>query len=227
MVDKTQHYRNHWAQWTVAEITFVEQHYGQLDVRFSGEASEQGLTTFLDAFDESSHWVLVVPLSPGLLPFKKCRVTTAELAETTLPASQVLVVENEQCLHHLPALSDTIAILGFGLDVQWLSSSVLDEKRVAYWGDMDSWGLLMLARARRCRPTLDALLMNRELFEQYASHSAVPEPVIAKEAVPDGLLNEEADFYRYLTRLPRGRLEQEFLPVGIAEEVLLRWGKES
>ncbi|HHY7312020.1 TPA: DUF3322 domain-containing protein [Escherichia coli] len=198
-----------------------------LDVRFSGEASEQGLTTFLDAFDESSHWVLVVPLSPGLLPFKKCRVTTAELAETTLPASQVLVVENEQCLHHLPALSDTIAILGCGLDVQWLSSSVLDEKRVAYWGDMDSWGLLMLARARRCRPTLDALLMNRELFEQYASHSAVPEPVIAKEAVPDGLLNEEADFYRYLTRLPCGRLEQEFLPVGIAEEVLLRWGKES
>ncbi|EGI16320.1 hypothetical protein ECIG_04713 [Escherichia coli M605] len=198
-----------------------------LDMRFSGEASEQGLTTFLDAFDESSHWVLVVPLSPGLLPFKKCRVTTAELAETTLPASQVLVVENEQCLHHLPALSDTIAILGCGLDVQWLSSSVLDEKRVAYWGDMDSWGLLMLARARRCRPMLDALLMNRELFEQYASHSAVPESVIAKEAVPDGLLNEEADFYRYLTRLPRGRLEQEFLPVGIAEEALLRWGKES
>lgn len=196
-----------------------------LDVRFSGEASEQGLTTFLDAFDESSHWVLVVPLSPGLLPFKKCRVTTAELAETTLPASRVLVIENEQCLHQLPALSDTIAILGCGLDVQWLSSSVLDEKRVAYWGGMDSWGLLMLARARRCCPTLDVLLMNRELFEQYASHSAVPEPVKAQQAIPDGLLNEEADFYRYLTRSPRGRLEQEFLPAGIVEEALLRWAK--
>ncbi|HCB4955312.1 DUF3322 domain-containing protein [Salmonella enterica] len=196
-----------------------------LDVRFSGEASEQGLTTFLDAFDESSHWVLVVPLSPGLLPFKKCRVTTAELAETTLPASRVLVIENEQCLHQLPALSDTIAILGCGLDVQWLSSAVLDEKRVAYWGDMDSWGLLMLARARRCRLTLDVLLMNRELFEQYASHSAVPEPVKAQEAIPDGLLDEESDFYRYLTRLPRGRLEQEFLPAGVVEEALLRWAK--
>ncbi|MEN1933809.1 DUF3322 domain-containing protein [Escherichia coli] len=33
-----------------------------LDVRFSGEASEQGLTTFLDAFDESSHWVFRVML---------------------------------------------------------------------------------------------------------------------------------------------------------------------
>lgn len=198
-----------------------------LDVRFSGEASEQGLTTFLDAFDDSSHWVLVAALSPGLLPFKKCRVTTAELAETTLPASRVLVIENEQCLHQLPVLSDTITILGCGLDVQWLSSSVLDEKRVAYWGDMDSWGLLMLARARRCRPTLDVLLMNRELFEQYASHSAVPEPVKAQEAIPDGLLNEEADFYRYLTCSPRGRLEQEFLPAGVVEEALVRWGNES
>lgn len=198
-----------------------------LDVRFSGEASEQGLTTFLDAFDESSHWVLVVPLSPGLLPFTKCRVTTAELAETTLPASRVLMIENEQCLHQLPELSDTIAVLGCGLDVQWLSSVVLDKKRVAYWGDMDSWGLLMLARARRCRPTLDVLLMNRELFEQYASHSAVPEPVKAQEAIPDGLLNEEGDFYRYLTCLPRGRLEQEFLPAGVVEEELVRWRKES
>lgn len=198
-----------------------------LDMRFSGEASEQGLTTFLDAFDESSHWVLVVPLSPGLLPFKKCRVTTAELAETTLPASRVLMIENEQCLHQLPELSDTIAVLGCGLDVQWLSSVVLDKKRVAYWGDMDSWGLLMLARAKRCRPTLDVLLMNRELFEQYASHSAVPEPVKAQEAIPDGLLNEEGDFYRYLTCLPRGRLEQEFLPAGVVGEELVRWRKES
>lgn len=196
-----------------------------LDVRFSGEASAQGLITFLDAFDESNHWVLVAPLSPGLLPFRKCRVTTAELAETILPASRILVIENEQCLHQLPALSDTIAILGCGLDVQWLSSPTMDEKHIAYWGDMDSWGLLMLARARRCRPTLDVLLMDRELFEQYANHSAVPEPVKAQETIPDGLLNEEAGFYRYLTGLQRGRLEQEFLPVGIIEEALVWWQK--
>ncbi|MGK7512272.1 Wadjet anti-phage system protein JetD domain-containing protein, partial [Salmonella enterica] len=55
--------------------------------------------------------------------------------------------------------------------------------------------------------------------------SAVPEPVKAQQAIPDGLLDEEADFYRYLTRLPRGRLEQEFLPAGIVEEALLRWAK--
>lgn len=83
----------------------------------------------------------------------------------------------------------------------------------------------MLARARNWRPTLDVLLMNCELFEQYASHSAVSEPVKAQQAIPDGLLNEEADFYRYLTHLSRGRLEQEFLPVGIVEEALGMWQK--
>lgn len=33
MLDKTQRHRNHWTQWTVADITFVEQHYGHLSAR--------------------------------------------------------------------------------------------------------------------------------------------------------------------------------------------------
>ncbi|WP_233628684.1 hypothetical protein [Citrobacter amalonaticus] len=37
MVDKTQRHLNHQTQWTVAEIKFVEQHYGQLSAREIGE----------------------------------------------------------------------------------------------------------------------------------------------------------------------------------------------
>lgn len=91
---------------------------------------------------------LVVPLQPELLPFKRLRLTTSELAETPLPASRLLVVENEQCVHLLPeVLPDTLAVLGSGLDLQWLVSAHLAGKQIAYWGDMDIWGLLMLARA--------------------------------------------------------------------------------
>lgn len=36
-VGKTQRYRNHRTQWTATEITFVEQHYGQLSAREIGE----------------------------------------------------------------------------------------------------------------------------------------------------------------------------------------------
>lgn len=37
MSDKKGAPRNYWVQWTVDEITFVEQHYGQLSAREIGE----------------------------------------------------------------------------------------------------------------------------------------------------------------------------------------------
>ena len=194
-----------------------------LDERFEGEVSAQGLTTFLDAFEDSSHWVLVAPLSPGLLPFKRLRLTTAELAEVDLPCSRVLVVENEQCIHQLPELPDTIAILGAGLDLQWLGSPYLAGKSLGYWGDMDTWGLLMLARARQRQPAIKALLMARSIFDRYESTSAVAEPVKAQDAAPDGLQPCEADFYRYLLRRERGRLEQEYLPKDLVENAIATW----
>lgn len=36
-VDKVQRHWNHWIQWTIAELTFVEQHYGQLSLAEIGE----------------------------------------------------------------------------------------------------------------------------------------------------------------------------------------------
>ncbi len=197
-----------------------------LDERFEGAASEQGLTTFLDAFEESSHWVLVVPLQPELLPFKRLRLTTAELTETPLPGSRLLVVENEQCIHLLPeTLPGTLAVLGSGLDLQWLASAHLAGKQIAYWGDMDTWGLLMLARARLHQPAVKALLMEQELFEQHSPVSAVVEPTKALESAPPGLLADEADFYRYLLVQERGRLEQEYLPKGLVRAALSEWAK--
>lgn len=199
-----------------------------LDERFEGAASEQGLATFLDAFEESSHWVLVVPLQPELLPFKRLRLTTSELAETPLPGSRLLVVENEQCIHLLPeTLPDTLAVLGSGLDLQWLASAHLAGKQIAYWGDMDTWGLLMLARVRLHQPAAEALLMERELFEQHSLGNAVVEPTKALESAPPGLLADEADFYRYLLVQERGRLEQEYLPKVQVESAIRQWARKS
>ncbi len=194
-----------------------------LDERFAGEASAQGLTTFLNAFDESNHWVLIAPLSPGMLPFKRLRLTTAELGQAELPGSRVLVVENEHCIHQLPAMRDTVAVLGAGLDLQWLASPTLADKHLAYWGDMDTWGLLMLARARRHQPKIAALLMERALYDRYAPVSAVTEPTAAQESAPNGLLSHEADFYRYLLAQDRGRLEQEYLPRETVEQAVIEW----
>jgi hypothetical protein len=212
------------------DTKFFERNVGLLtkllDERYEGEVSEQGLTTFLDAFEEKGHWVLVVPLWPGLLPFKQLRLTTAELSETDLPGSRLLIVENEQCSYLLPALPDTLAILGAGLDLQWLASPRLTGKRLAYWGDMDTWGLLMLGRARVHQPGITALLMARELFDEYAPVSAVVEPVTATAVAPESLLPDETTFYRYLLETERGRLEQEYLAREAVKWAIETWAKE-
>jgi len=208
------------------DTKFIERHAALLtrllDERYAGAASEQGLHDFLDAPAEKDHWLLVAPLEPGLLPFRRQRITAQELAETRLPGSRVLVVENEQCLHLLPELPGTIAILGAGLDLQWLGAEVFNCKNVAYWGDMDTWGLLMLARARSSCPVLSPLMMSRCCFEKFAAHRAVPEPVPA-ELPSAGLDEEEAAFFRFLFTQEKGRLEQEYLPADVVQNELFRW----
>lgn len=62
------------------------------------------------------------------------KVTTTELTSVDLPCSRILIVENEHCIHQLPQLPDTIAILGSGLDLQWLISPNLKSKSIGYWG---------------------------------------------------------------------------------------------
>lgn len=194
-----------------------------LDVLFEGEASEQSLCGFLDAYDETNHWVLVVPLEEGLLPFKRQRVTTSELAQVALPGCRLLVVENEKCLHQLVDVTGTVAVLGCGLDLAWLDSSKHQDKDVAYWGDMDTWGLRMLARARVKHGQVTSLLMSKALFDEHKRGSAVKELVRAQDTVPPGLTASESELFCHLVKSPKGRLEQEFIPRQQVEEALQAW----
>lgn len=183
-----------------------------LDARFDGQVSDLGLEAFLEALDESEHWLLVAPLAPGLLPFALQRVRAREIATQPLPGSHLVIVENERCLHQLPSLPDTVAILGAGLNLEWLCAEWLRERRIAYWGDLDTWGLLMLSRARERQPHLEPLLMSRRLFDALGATSAVAESSPAGEQPPNGLTDRERELYLYLRKLEKGRLEQEMVP---------------
>jgi len=102
-----------------------------LDARFDGQVTDLGLEAFLGAPEEGDHWLLIVPLAPNLLPFDQLRVRATELRSVQLPGSHLLIVENEQCLYQLPRLPDTIAILGAGLHLEWMSAPVYAQKRIA------------------------------------------------------------------------------------------------
>ena len=209
------------------DTKFFERHASLLtallDERFDGEASRQGLVGFLGAQPEDDHWLLIAPLAPGLLPFAQMRVRASELQTTPLPARRILLVENERCLHQLPApVQDTIAVLGAGLNLGWLAAPWLQERSVAYWGDLDTWGLRMLSTARHHLPHLHALLMDRATFSAH-QHLAVAESVHAPEPISGAQTPEEAALQAHLRAQARGRLEQEFLPTDTVHRAVRTW----
>jgi hypothetical protein len=181
-----------------------------LDIRFEGEVRTIGLEAFLGALAEGENWLLVVDLDGALLPFRKQRVRSSELRETALPGKRILIVENEQCQHLLPSAPGTVAVLGAGFDLSWTEAEWLTKKKVAYWGDIDTWGLLYLAKARAKIPEIDALLMSEKVYRQF-ENAAVSEPVIADVVAPVGLTSSERLLYEELLSQRNGRLEQEFL----------------
>jgi len=194
-----------------------------LDVKFDNAVSDIGLEKFLGASDDSDHWLLIVPLDSRLLPYEQLRIRASELEKNELPAAQIIIVENEQCLHQLPKLNNTIAILGAGLNLTWLKATWFKKKKLAYWGDMDTWGLSMLADARSKQPHLTAMLMKQSIFDNHIHTLAVIEPQTAGDQSPLSLSNEEKDFYQTLRSSTKGRLEQEFLPENEVRKAFLVW----
>lgn len=210
------------------DTKFFERHRSLLtqllDARFEGTVSEMGLEEFLDAEHEHEHWLLIAQLFDGPLIFPKIRVPATALLTTALPGTHVLIVENERSLHQIPRLENTMAILGAGRDLGWLRATWLSERRVGYWGDIDTWGLALLAEARRHRPKLTALLMNQQTYDGSRA-SAVPErrSFVTLVGTPHGLVEEERALFEFLASTPKGRLEQEFLPTSLVQQQLIHW----
>ena len=203
-------------QRTLLTLLVETQHPGQLD---------QGLEHFLGAQAPGTHWLDVVDLDGGLLPWPMLRVRSHDLARHAPPGTALLLIENHQCQHHLPPVGElpgTVAILGARLDLAWLRADWLQQRAVAYCGDIDTWGLTMLAQARKQLPHATALCMDaatRQRFIDMAGAEAVPTP-----AVPVGLLpDEQALFSQLLAQHEQGRIEQERLPGDEVRDAIRRW----
>ncbi len=213
-----------------SDTKFFERHEqlltALLDLRFDKEVSRIGFKSFLGAYQEDDHWLLVVDLDGSLLPFKKSRIRSSELLNSPLPGNRLIIIENETSQHQLPQLPGAVAVLGAGFDLSWTSGNWLKSKEVAYWGDIDTWGLRFLAKARMSLPHLKALLMTSEIYDEF-SESAVVEPIIAGPESPCGLIVSEQELYGRLVRELRGRLEQEYLPTELIHETITRWASPS
>ena len=196
-----------------------------LDVRFDDQVSAVGLDRFLDAAPPSGQWLLVVDLDGDLLPYHELRLSDHTIAAEGLPGDRLLVVENERCRHAIPPISGCIAVLGAGRNLGWLSSQALASHSVIYWGDLDTWGLCILASARQHRPDLQPVLMDRCTFESHRALAVVePQPAVRPKA---GLNADENRLFDLLAGSAEGRLEQERLPVAWVRDRLDRLSNEA
>lgn len=199
-----------------------------LDCLHDGEIVAQGgLAQWLDIKESHKGWLTVRPLCAnaqaklgGLALFQ---LTADELRQQPLPATRILVVENVQSGLGLPLLADTIAVSGGGKNVSWLDAPWLVDKQVAYWGDIDSWGLHFLSHARAKLPQLTALMMDHATVMHY-SEMMVDEDS-SMTALPTHLTADELALFEALIAksYPGTRLEQEKLAPDYIQQQLGEW----
>ncbi len=149
-------------------------------------------------------------------------VPAAEFAQLSLDVERVFVTENETNGLAFPEMARAIVIFGLGYGVDVLRESLwLGQKRLFYWGDIDTHGFAILDQFRRHFPGARSLLMDHgTLMAHRAQWVREREPLVRSF---DRLTPDEAALYQDLVEHRFGdhvRLEQERVGFGWVERAL-------
>lgn len=211
---------------------FVETYQALLVALLDGLHDQQvsmvgGLEPWLCCIPVPNNWLFVRPLCPAtrraLAGFSLLKISLDQLLEQPLPGMRILVVENIQSGFALPQLPNTVAVFGGGRNTSWLQAEWLSQKEIGYWGDIDTWGLKILAEVRLRQPHVQALMMDGFTLAAHIERGVdEPSPTDAPSA---GLTLEELDLFESLRARERGvgRLEQERLSQDFIVSRLLAW----
>ncbi|MBL1276300.1 MAG: hypothetical protein COB30_009435 [Ectothiorhodospiraceae bacterium] len=214
------------------DTKFIEIHQSfitpLLDILQDGAISEHGgLMAWLDCIEAPGDWLLVRPLCPATTQamggVSILRMPTETLLSTPLPGERLIIVENDQSGYALPALPNTVAVIGGGRNLAWMAAHWLCQKRIGYWGDMDSWGFLFLSKARQYQSHVESLLMDRETLLSHRQRM-VEEPD-SYPGLPECLTEAERMVFQEIRDGAHGntRLEQERLSADHILNRLLSW----
>ena len=193
------------------------------------DASATGVTGFARryGFRDKPVRIRFRLLDPGiaLLPAAgeaDITLDAASFARLDPPVSRVLITENEVNFLALPTLSDSLALFGAGYGFEELARAEwLHQRRLYYWGDIDTHGFAILDQLRGFFPGVRSLLMDREtLLAGKAQWSQEDRP---SQRELHRLDDAEQALYRELReqRLGQGvRLEQERIGFGRVAAIL-------
>lgn len=214
------------------DTKFLEKHHllvaDLLDCLYDDALSAQGgLLAWLDCQDNPKGWLTIRPLCQqtaaqmGGLSILQLPIET--LKTKPLPAQHILVVENMQSGLGLGPMDNTIAVFGGGKNISWMEADWLQDKKVAYWGDIDTWGLAILSDVRRRWPNIVALMMDETTVFTHQQRMVTEEKPV--ETLPEYLNAEETKLFEQLKtgHFAGSRLEQERLSPDYIQATLLEW----
>ena len=204
---------------------FIEQHRGTLEELFDLALPPESIDTAATGaggfcrrygFRDKPLRVRFRLLDPALaiLPGghdPEITVTGETFASMNLPARRIFVTENETNFLAFPPVTGAMVIFGAGYGFRNLASvEWLHERKIFYWGDIDTHGFAILNQFREIFPHAASLLMDRQTFldhRQLWETESAPETASLTRLTP-----EERDLYDQLRRNHWGdrlRLEQE------------------
>ena len=151
------------------------------------------------------------PRRPLLPRISELTVRAVEFSAIAPDVAIVYIIENEVTYLAFPNAPDAVVLWGSGFAISGFASLPwFCDRRVVYWGDIDTHGFVALDRLRAVVPHTKSLLMDRETllahpeqWTQEPSPTTVPLP---------HLTDPERDLYRELVDGIHGdriRLEQE------------------
>jgi hypothetical protein len=154
-------------------------------------------------------------------------VPVSEMGKLGFPEVRTLiVVENKSSFATidlflaLPDLAGAAGVFGSGFAAHSLRSCAwMAQRRILYWGDIDTHGFRILAGLRQTFPGVESFLMDEGTFERFpAARTDAPQDL---SAPPPGLREEETSLFLRLAHLQnRNRLEQERIPAWWVTEML-------
>lgn len=137
-----------------------------------------------------------------------------ELAQLNLKPARALISENKDTGLSLPDSAGTVAFIKLGNAVSLLGQLPwVKQLPVFYWGDVDTYGFSILARARKTLGNVNSMMMNLETLEKHRDR-LVEERQQATNVDHALLTAQELEAYQGLLRntwWTQKRLEQERL----------------
>ena len=218
----------------VVDVEYLDQYRAMivdiLDALHAGAITQAGgLEAWLECAQNPTDWLWVRPLCAAAQQkmggFPIMQLPQDVLRQHPLPATNILVIENRQPGLGLLELDDTIAVLGGGKNIAWMDALWLQDKRVGYWGDIDTWGLAILRDVRQHMPTVTPLMMDQATWERFATQR-IEEPNSLADS-PAGLTVAEQQLFADL-RTAEGsvyRLQQERISTDYSGKILQEWVK--